>query len=294
MINLEWYRSFITVYRVGTVSGAAKVLHLTQPAVSQHLAALESALEQQLFKRTPRKMVPTTSGRLLFNHIAKAIEQLESVNQNMSPIQTPQLIRVGTPREFFTERILPRLLSDDNYQYILTFGLPQDLIAQLLEDKLDFAISTVKTSQNGLVYKALFQENFWLVMPKKSAVPNFLNTSMQNLDKFESWLQNQPMIAYRKELPIIKRFWQVVFGHEVTISPKLIIPDLLAIRSAVESGLGWSVLPDYLCQQYVQENKLKTILQPIQSVRNDIWLVFRNSEVNQELAKFLLELVRQS
>ena len=65
MINLEWYRSFIEVYRVGTVSGAAQVLHLTQPAVSQHVAALESALGNPLFQRTPRRMVPTEAGQRL-------------------------------------------------------------------------------------------------------------------------------------------------------------------------------------------------------------------------------------
>jgi DNA-binding transcriptional LysR family regulator len=44
MVNLEWYRSFVQVYRVGTVSKAAEMLHLTQPAVSQHIAAFEQFL----------------------------------------------------------------------------------------------------------------------------------------------------------------------------------------------------------------------------------------------------------
>jgi DNA-binding transcriptional LysR family regulator len=48
MVNFEWYRSFIEVYRVGTASGAVQILHLTQPAVSQHIAALESALALSL------------------------------------------------------------------------------------------------------------------------------------------------------------------------------------------------------------------------------------------------------
>ncbi|MEG3959802.1 LysR family transcriptional regulator [Microcoleus sp. herbarium2] len=42
MINFECYRSSIEVYRVGTLSGAAQIFHLTQPAVSQHVAARES------------------------------------------------------------------------------------------------------------------------------------------------------------------------------------------------------------------------------------------------------------
>jgi len=71
MINFEWYRSLIEVYRVGTVS-AAQVLHLTQPAVSQHVAALESALGNPLFQRTPRRMVPTEAGQRLYTQVAGA------------------------------------------------------------------------------------------------------------------------------------------------------------------------------------------------------------------------------
>ena len=50
MADLEWYRSFVAVYRAGTVSGAARTRFLTQPAVSQQLAALESALGQAQFQ----------------------------------------------------------------------------------------------------------------------------------------------------------------------------------------------------------------------------------------------------
>jgi DNA-binding transcriptional LysR family regulator len=79
MVNLEWYRSFVEVYRVGTVSGAAEVLHLTQPAVSQHIAALESALGTSLFQRMPRRMLPSEAGKRLYNQVAVAIESLESI-----------------------------------------------------------------------------------------------------------------------------------------------------------------------------------------------------------------------
>ena len=72
MINFEWYRSSSEVYRVGTVSGAAQVLHLTPPAVSQHVAARESALGNPLFQRTSRRMVPTEAGQRLYTQIAGA------------------------------------------------------------------------------------------------------------------------------------------------------------------------------------------------------------------------------
>jgi DNA-binding transcriptional LysR family regulator len=274
MVNLEWYRSFIAVYRVGTVSGAAIQLHLTQPAVSQHLAALESALATALFQRTPRRMIPTENGIRLYNQIADAIERLESVGSRISLTTTFPLIRLGAPQEFFTEKILQNISLSDSNRYSLKFGLSPELIEQLIQGNLDFVISTVKIKKTDLVYQPVFKENFWLVGSNDLEVPND-----QNLSMLENWLKTQPIIAYSEDLPIIRRFWRVVFGKRIDVNPQLIIPDLRGIRQAVAYGLGCSVLPDYLCEHWVQESRFKLILNPINAVTNDIWLVFSKSTI---------------
>jgi len=83
---------------VGTVSRAAQVLHLTQPAVSQHVAARESALGNPLFQGTPRRMVPTEAGQRLYTQIAGTSDKLESIPHKNSTAETPQTIRIGTPQ----------------------------------------------------------------------------------------------------------------------------------------------------------------------------------------------------
>ena len=88
MINFEWYRSSIEVYRLGTVSGTGQFLHLTQPAVSQHVAARESALGNPFFQRTPRRMVPTEAGQRLYTQIAGA---MRNSNHFRTKTQPPKL-----------------------------------------------------------------------------------------------------------------------------------------------------------------------------------------------------------
>lgn len=78
MIDFEWYRSFLAIYQAGSVTRAAQARSMTQPALSQHLAALEAALGTALFVRTPRRMVPTEQGQALYTQIAPAVEHLSS------------------------------------------------------------------------------------------------------------------------------------------------------------------------------------------------------------------------
>ena len=64
-----------------------------------------------------------------------------------------------------------------------------------------------------------------------------------DLNPLSQWLLTQPWIAYSEELPIARRFWRVVFGRRIDVQPKLIMPDLRAIRQAVECGFSFCVLP---------------------------------------------------
>ncbi|MDV2997314.1 MAG: HTH-type transcriptional activator CmpR [Chroococcidiopsis sp. SAG 2025] len=295
MVSFEWYRSFIAVYRVGTVSGAAQVLNLTQPAVSQHLTALEKALGIRLFERTPRHMVPTSGGMRLYNQIADSIEQLESVVSKMSSASISQLVRLGAPQEFFVEKILSRLPKSDSNYYTVTFGLAQNLIKQLVSGNLDLVISTLQIQKAEIVYQPLFEENFWLVGPKDINlqdvnIPNALDTSSEGLKNLEKWLRSQSIISYSEQLPIIRRFWRTVFGRRIAVDPKIIIPDLRGIRQAVELGLGISILPDYLCENSIKENRLTLILNPVKAVKNVIWLAFRKSDIHMPRTQSFLDL----
>lgn len=292
MINFEWYRSFIEVYRVGTVSGAAQVLHLTQPAVSQHVAALESALGNRLFDRTPRRMVATEAGQRLYTQIVGAIEKLESIPHKNSATETPQTIRIGAPQEFFAERILSQLPQDDRTFYTVRFGLTTDLIQQLKAGKLDLVIATQKVTLSDVEYQLIFEESFWLVGPPDLAVPVFAGVDRTDLNALAQWLLTQPWIAYSEEMPIIRRFWRVVFDRRIDLRPKLIVPDLRAITQAVESGFGLSVIPDYLCANLVETNRLTPLLKPKQAVTNCLWLAVRKSEKQLPKIKRMLDFYR--
>lgn len=284
MVSLEWYRSFVEVYRVGTVSGAAQVLHLTQPAVSQHVAALESALGYPLFQRMPRRMVPTEAGKRLYTEVIAAIERLESITAKATTIDAPQILRIGTPQEFFAQMVLHHLPQSFQWLYRIHFGLTENAIAQLLEGRLDAVIATQKIARTDLEYQLIYEESFWLVTS-----PQLEISFLSNLEQLEEYLKTQPLIAYGEELPIIRRFWRVIFGKRLDMVPKIVLPDLQLIQKAITLFNGFSVLPDYLCESAINSGELQLLLKPTDAVTNQIWLAYRKSERESQSVQFLLD-----
>jgi LysR family transcriptional activator of nhaA len=67
-LNFNHLRYFWTVARAGSVTAAAKELHLTQPAVSAQIRVLEDAVGERLFKKRGRGLVLTETGQLAFQY----------------------------------------------------------------------------------------------------------------------------------------------------------------------------------------------------------------------------------
>ncbi|MFI9628084.1 LysR family transcriptional regulator [Streptomyces sp. NPDC052042] len=77
MLNLERLRTLDALARHGSVSGAAAGLHVTTSAVSQQLAKLEREVGQRLLARNGRGVRLTDAGRLLADHAARILSQVE-------------------------------------------------------------------------------------------------------------------------------------------------------------------------------------------------------------------------
>ncbi|WP_353095341.1 LysR family transcriptional regulator [Tissierella praeacuta] len=77
-IRLELYRIFDKVAKCKSFSKAANELYMTQPAISQAIMQLEDELRIRLFTRTPRGVILTNEGKMLFEYTNSAISLLDT------------------------------------------------------------------------------------------------------------------------------------------------------------------------------------------------------------------------
>ena len=271
MSQLEWYRNFVSVYRVGSVSGAARQRHLTQPAVSQQLAALETAVGAALFLRTPQGMQPTARGKALYGEVFDALDRLDRVSRSLRGRDDRSAltrVRLGASPEYVHAVALDRLVGL-HVSLVVQFGEDRELLSMLEAGALDVAVTSVKPGAGTLQHRVLAEKHFVLVGPPdlRPPPPGLAKTELA------LWLAAQPWVGYSQELPATRRFWQQHLGSRFAARQALVVPDLRAVLRAVELGYGVSILPEVLCRDALATGRVRELWPVRGLIQGEQWIL---------------------
>jgi DNA-binding transcriptional LysR family regulator len=113
MIDLNLVRVFVTIYETGSVSGAAKRLHVSQPSVSYALSRLRQLLGEPLFKRNREGMTPTFFATQLFGKFRAAVAEIEGAitsTRSFDPQSSTRRFRLALS-DIGEAVLLPRILA---------------------------------------------------------------------------------------------------------------------------------------------------------------------------------------
>lgn len=168
---------FRTVVRNGSIGAGARELGWTQPAVSQHLAALEKEVGTTLLLRSSAGVTPTEAGSRLAQHAEAIAAQLEAATEELADLTA---LRRGTVR-FGTfpsaaAVLLPPVLSrlrETAPDLDVTFEEiePPDAIAKLREGELDLALvfrypCSDVDAEGTLEWSPLLEDRVMVVLPQ--------------------------------------------------------------------------------------------------------------------------------
>ncbi|CAG5083971.1 Transcriptional regulator, LysR family [Thermobacillus xylanilyticus] len=288
MIDFEWYRSFVSIYRHNSVSEAAKSRFMTQPAMSQHLASLEAEVGEKLFVRMARKMIPTERGKLLYSEAAPLVEALEKVSADLKTASLPGMkwIKIGSAPDFYQEKILP-LLPRFGTCSISHFGTAEELVESLEAEKVDLIITSKKFMKPGIEYEELGEEEFVIIAPAHWDVPE-----TRSLAEQDRWLAGQKWIAYGPELPIIRRVWREHFKKRPKLHVPYIVPNLHMILALVGAGAGLSVVPAYLLQP-ANAGDVRMVYSHL-SVRNALFFAYKSKHKYYPEIQHVMKIIREN
>ena len=159
-ISFDWnrIRAFLAAAEEGSLSAAARALGASQPTLSRQIAALEEELGVLLFERGPRRMVLTSPGLALLDHVrdmAAAAGRVSRAASGQSQ-EIKGLVRITCTNAVATYHLTPflkamRRAAPDLHVEILTSNAIQDLAAR----EADIAIRFGRPRQPDLIAKRI-------------------------------------------------------------------------------------------------------------------------------------------
>lgn len=298
MVNLEWYRTFKSVYKNGNFSLAAKELFISQPAVSQQIAMLEAHVGYKLFNRKSKGVEPTEYAKLLNNLIIEALDRLESVENGFreKAFSSNKLVSVGISKHLFTS-IGTKLIS--KFDFIdFTYGENEELFSLVNDKKIDFAIVTKKYDTFDTVQKEL-GEIKQIVIASNDLDIKLVRKEIKNKNytSIENWLNQQKWYNFDARIPHVKLFWLYAFDKKrPSMVSNYIIPSETEMLATLAENSGVSIVWNINAKRYLKENKMQLVWNSPKMPSTAVYLLARKNdtvnsileEVKEEITTFIL------
>lgn len=135
-INLDLYRIFYIVAKNGSISAAADILYISQPAITFQIKKLEEQLGVSLFTRTKRGVILTDEGSTLFEYVEKAMNDInngESALSNLKNLDSG-IIRIGSSTTVCKHVVMPYLEKFHELYPKIEIQIVNNLTTNLIKD----------------------------------------------------------------------------------------------------------------------------------------------------------------
>ncbi len=253
--SLYQLRIFQTVAEEGAISRAAERLYLTQPAVSQHIHALEIHLGAQLFQRGRRGVTLTPAGKVLLDYSRRILELTAEAQQ---AVALASGARTGVVRLGASPGVGPCLMPEwigafhalhPTINVTLRTAPTPRIIRALQERRIDLGIVEGEVHDSTVQTIPLWDEEIVIVVGPGHPWWGQERVHAQELDQ-------QPFVA--REQGSLTRAWEERTLEEFGVHPNVVaeFDTPIAIKQAVASGLGIALLPQFAVQRELETGRL--------------------------------------
>ncbi|MCQ6275401.1 LysR family transcriptional regulator [Bacillus sp. V3B] len=289
-MNIENLKMFCLVVDEGSISQAARLSFVSQPAVTRQINQLENFYGTLLFDRTGGKLKVTEAGKILypyaktivndFNRSKEAVQQeTEKYNANL---QVGATFTIG-------EYLLPSLLGrfkkqKPDIKVTLTIKNTPSILEDLTNDVIDLALVEGIVENNDLTVEKFADDELILV-----CAPDHKWEKKIDLEK----LVNERMI-WRESISgtrLIVENMLKEYGVLEKIDSYMEIGSTQAIKSAVEAGLGVSILPRLTVSRELEQGTLREVSIDGVNLTRNLWMVRKPQRFSKAWISDLLELI---
>ena len=289
-LDLNLLHVFVTVYDCKSITLAAKQLHLSQPAVSNAINRLNSALNMTLFVKNSRFIAPTRQADALYFDIKCCLQKITSTLSQQShfdPATSERTFRVATSN--YGEIALFTKLASHLERYapkikIIREFFPIDNFGQYLQNgQLDLGLFFDRPVEKGIHKEFLFNDPLVLITGlQQPPLPD--NLTIDDIVKLD-------FISFKNECNNFDFLFSVFNNHPDYRAPRFTVATMWSVFFIVSTTTLVAVSP--LLYAKTLEKHLPIKIHPLTDVEKiELNLYWRDIETQDPGHKWLRELIK--
>lgn len=264
-------RVFCAVADTKSFSKASELIHLTQPAVSLQIQALEELYETRLFDRSGNSINLTPAGEILYRRAKEILALYAEAQKNISEITgaVKGALSIGASSTI-GNYLIPSVISSfkkkiPNVNISLIVSNTRTITEKLNAGEIDVALVEGDVSRQKFTVETLIPDELVVIMP-----PAHPWAERRNIQGIE--LTKEPIILREEGSGTRQVILKYLEEHGIKLSDLKIVLTLgstEAIKSAVEEGMGVSIVSAWAAQKAIKHGFLRaTTFKDIKFLRN--------------------------
>lgn len=266
--------AFVSVVEAGSFTGAAERLHLTQPAISQHVRSLERRLGARLLERGRNGVLPNRAGEIVYQHCREILMLNARMQRLVHDLQSAAQGPLAIGASFtFGEYVLPAVLASFLKAHpavvpTVAIGNSASVAEGVLAMRLDVGIVEAQLQFDGLLIETLGEDQMVLIAQADSG-PLDEEPDPATLNE-QTWIVREHGSGTRDVSDECFRRWG--------LAPRTLeFSSTQAIKESVAAGLGISLLSEWAVRAERELRTLRILATPHGPVRRALFLVTRRS-----------------
>lgn len=254
-INIRHVEAFRMLMTMGTVSQAAKLLGMSQPALSQMIQALERDAEIILFERQRGRLIPTRAAKVFFEESERVFVGLDALTRKAASLRDAhddgrERLAVGCLHAlgsgFVLDVIKQFRVSHAATLVSLQLQSSRQIREAVISGQLDFGIVADEAEPLKTVGSLFSETPAILALPAKHRLVKQNAISAHDLD-------GEPFVALNPEDRMRQRFERAIFGKGVNLNIVVETPYSATACGLVQRGIGVSLVNPLTALSYVNQ-----------------------------------------
>lgn len=285
-MNFHQLKIFTTIVETGSLTRASELLYITQPAISIQLKQLETSLGVHLFERSGKKIIITDIGIELYKSVSIFIEHEQKIVRQINSMKkglkgTLSLGSTNTGMLYLLCEILCKFrIRYSDFDILLYVENAPRLYERLFEGIIDVAFEWFPIRVKDVTTVPLCSIEFPVLI---SPLHPKYNMEYFDIDTFLN-------LDYITVDPGITQSYAEAVLREKGLLPKRImrLPTIDAVKKAVETGVGVTILSKISVQREIEHGYLRTIiLKNFQLFRNAMLIKRKTQETRFIVNEFI-------